>query len=509
MSSVFFKGAPTPCPSSFNLAAYVLDQARSLDSKSSITITNKTKYENWTYSELLTLIHSITIQLQNRAIGENDVLLMRLGNTLAFPATYLAAIAIGAIPVPTSPMLTEAEIAKIIAELRPKAIARDPNLSLPQSNVPDFTIDMNQSATGEIPFHFGDPDRLAYVVYTSGTSGKPTAVAHAHRAIWARRMMIKDWYDLRETDRVLHAGAFNWTFTLGTGLMDPWSVGATSLIPAPGTEIEDLPDLLRDHKATIFAAAPGVYRKLLKQRANLSRLPLRHALCAGEKLSEDIRKAWQDATGCDLHEAFGMSECSTFISGSPQDPCEPGTLGRPQTGRHVAILNDGSPAPYDTPGDIAIHRSDPGLMLGYHNAPEATAAKFRGDWFLTGDQGQMDKAGNITYLGRADDMMNAGGYRVSPIEVEDCLRQHPDIDQIAVTDVAVAQDARVIAAFYTSASEIDEASLKRFANSYLAGYKQPRIYLRVDSLPTNANGKLSRKLLRQSFEAQHVRTRET
>ena len=107
MSSVFFKGAPTPCPSSFNLAAYVLDQARSLDSKSAITIANKTKYENWTYSELLTLIHSITIQLQNRAIGENDVLLMRLGNTLAFPATYLAAIAIGAIPVPTSPCITK------------------------------------------------------------------------------------------------------------------------------------------------------------------------------------------------------------------------------------------------------------------------------------------------------------------------------------------------------------------------------------------------------------------
>ena len=335
------------------------------------------------------------------------------------------------------------------------------------------------------------------------------AVAHAHRAIWARQMMISDWYDLRASDRVFHAGAFNWTFTMGTGLMDPWSVGATSLIPAPETTIDDIPDLLRNHKATIFAAAPGVYRKLLKQKANLSSLTLRHGLCAGEKLSEDLRKAWQDATGCDVHEAFGMSECSTFISGSPANPCKPGTLGRPQKGRHIAILNGDTPAPLNSPGEIAVHRGDPGLMMGYHNASDATAAKFRGDWFVTGDLGAMDADGNVTYLGRADDMMNAGGYRVSPLEVEDALREHPDIEQIAVTDVEIAKDARLIAAFYTSASEIDDASLKRFANSYLAGYKQPRIYLRVDSLPTNANGKLSRKLLRQSFEAQHVRTRET
>lgn len=335
------------------------------------------------------------------------------------------------------------------------------------------------------------------------------AVAHAHRAIWARRMMLRDWYDIRPTDRMFHAGAFNWTFTMGTGLMDPWSVGATSLIPEPGTDPEDIPFLLKDHGATLFAAAPGVYRKLLKQKVNLSHLSLRHGLCAGEKLSEGIRKAWQDATGTDLHEAFGMSECSTFISGSPSRPSKPGTLGRPQNGRRVAILNDGHPAPFNTPGMIAVHRSDPGLMLGYHGNRTATEQKFQGDWFLTGDLGAMDDAGNITYLGRADDMMNAGGYRVSPLEVEAVLRQFPDIDQVAVTDVTVAKDARVIAAFYTTASAIAPEALKAFANSHLARYKQPRIYQQVDSLPTNPNGKLSRKLLRQFFEAQHDRTRET
>jgi hypothetical protein len=91
----------------------------------------------------------------------------------------------------------------------------------------------------------GDPDRLAYLVFTSGSSGEPKAVAHAHRAIWARRMMVQGWYGLTPEDRLLHAGAFNWTFTLGTGLLDPWAIGATALIPAPGVPIEALPLLMR------------------------------------------------------------------------------------------------------------------------------------------------------------------------------------------------------------------------------------------------------------------------
>ncbi|WP_370227244.1 class I adenylate-forming enzyme family protein [Cognatishimia sp.] len=509
MTSDFFQDPPAACPTPFNFADYVLQHKSELNSKTALCIVNQTRYENWTYGNLSNLIQSIISQFKDAYIGPEDVLLMRLGNTLDFPATYLAALAMGAVPVPTSPMLTEAELSKIISELKPKAIVRDPDLTLPAADIPQIHLSKDIKSGRDLSFHMGDPNRLGYIVYTSGTSGNPMAVAHAHRAIWARRMMLRDWYDIRPTDRMFHAGAFNWTFTMGTGLMDPWSVGATSLIPEPGTDPEDIPFLLKDHGATLFAAAPGVYRKLLKQKVNLSHLSLRHGLCAGEKLSEDIRKAWQDATGTDLHEAFGMSECSTFISGSPSRPSKHGTLGRPQNGRRVAILNDGHPAPVNTPGMIAVHRSDPGLMLGYHSNSAATAQKFQGDWFLTGDLGAMDDAGNITYLGRADDMMNAGGYRVSPLEVEAVLRQFPDIDQVAVTDVTVAKDARVIAAFYTSASTIAPEAVKAFANSHLARYKQPRIYQQVDSLPTNPNGKLSRKLLRQFFEAQHDRTRET
>jgi acyl-coenzyme A synthetase/AMP-(fatty) acid ligase len=348
---------------------------------------------------------------------------------------------------------------------------------------------------------FGDPNRIAYVVYTSGTSGKPRAIAHAHRAVWARRMMIKGWSDLRQQDRMFHAGAFNWTYTLGTGLMDPWSIGATALIPAPDTNADRLPDLLAAHKVTVFAAAPGVFRKLI--RCDVPDLPkLRHALSAGEKMSEKIRSDWQRVTGKPVYEAYGLSECSTFISGSSQVPVAVGALGRPQIGRRAAIVdNTGSPVPMGKTGVIAIDAQDAGLMLGYLAGNTLPDLPTRNGWFLTGDQGIMGVDGQITYQGRNDDMMNAGGYRVSPIEVETVIARHPDIFDVAVTDVNIKADVQIIVAFYCGPAPLDAAALDAYVAPKLARYKQPRAYVYVPELPRGPNGKLLRRALRAQFKA--------
>lgn len=486
----------------FNLSEYVLGGR---GTKIALGIISTLRYEKYTYSDILNIISNLQTILTSHNLGKHDKIVMRLGNTLSFPMTYLAAISLGAIPVPTSPALTDREFKKILYDISPKLIVRDPDLRLPQTDIATLEATCSTDPAPPPRFDRGDPNRLAYIVYTSGTSGAPTPVMHAHRAILARRMMWDGWYDLQKSDRVLHAGAFNWTFTLGTGLLDPWSIGATSFVLGSDTEIKDIPALLRKYDISIFAAAPGVYRKLLSLDLDLSNLPLRHGLCAGEMLSDDLRRAWQAATGCDLHQAFGMSECSTFISGAPKAPARMGTLGRPQQGRKVAIIGPDGPVPTGETGQIAIHKSDLGLMLGYYNDPVATAAKYQGEWFLTGDLGAMAQDGSITYLGRNDDMMNAGGFRVSPLEVEDVLRSHPAIHQVAVTDVEVKKDTRVIAAFYTADHDIDPQELNRFAKSQLARYKEPRLYIRLSELPTNANGKLSRSLLRQAFEARNER----
>jgi acyl-coenzyme A synthetase/AMP-(fatty) acid ligase len=493
-----------PCPAPFNMAAHVLAKADRLGDKTALLIIRPDGSEGWSYSALESAVRGTATGLLARGLVPGDIVLMRLGNTVDFPLAYMGALAAGLVPVPTAAALTEPEVAAIIDTLRPKAILNDPGVACPKgAGVVDVAALRAMRDLPPADWHMGDPERLGYIIYTSGTSGKPSAVMHAHRAIWARQMMFDGWYDLLETDRVMHAGAFNWTYTLGTGLMDPWTMGATALIPAAGTDAANLPRMMRQENASLFAAAPGVYRQILKHNDTLDIPSLRHGLSAGEKLPEALRHAWQSASGTRIFEAYGMSECSTFLSGSPAHPAPDGSLGYPQAGRRVAIIGPDGPVPYGTEGTIAVYKTDPGLMLGYFGAPDQTAEKFQDGWFMTGDQGVMGPDGQITYLGRNDDMMNAGGFRVSPIEVEQKLAQYPGITAIGATEVTVRADVTVIAAFYTADTPLDEAALALYAQENLARYKQPRLYVHLPELPMGANGKLLRRALRAGYEAQN------
>lgn len=541
MLALFDHGPFAACPAPFNLTAHVLAQAAARADHPALEIVgaeglDPTNRQVWTYGALNSAVLGTATGLLNTRLKPGDILLMRLGNTVDFPIAYLAAIAVGIVPVPTSAQLTEAEVQKMIDQLDPAAILRDPAVSCPEAapskaapSRPILSLSQLQAMRDNPPaaYDMGDPNRLAYIIYTSGTSGAPRAVMHAHRAIWARQMMHQGWYGLAPSDRLLHAGAFNWTFTLGTGLMDPWSIGATALIPHNSIAIPDLPRVLRQNKATLFAAAPGVYRKILQQSRTLDLPDLRHGLCAGEKLSGKVHEDWHLATGGKgLFEAYGMSECSTFISSAPvsnttsdvtsNTNSDASTLGRPQPGRRVAITDQGRILNTSERGEISIHADDPGLMLGYFGAEQATRDRYaKGDdsaWFLTGDLGIMQPNGDITYQGRNDDMMNAGGYRVSPLEVEQTLcapgglLDQTGITGLAVTDVEVKTDSRLIACFYTAPQAIDDATLSEISASILARYKQPRIWLHVAELPVNPNGKLSRGKLRDHYAAHRAGT---
>lgn len=504
MLSVCHQGPAPACPAPFNMAAAVLAHAAGQPEKIALAILGTARAERWSYGRIEAAVRGTATGLLARGLGPGDRVLLRLGNTPDFPIAYLGAIAAGLIPIPTSAQLTVPEATRIAAETAPDLVIAGDGVPLPDHPAPVIDSAALRGFYGLPPADYvmGDPERPAYIIYTSGTGGRPRAVVHAHRAVWARRMMWDGWYGLASMDRILHAGAFNWTYTLGTGLMDPWAIGATALIPAPGTEAAALPLLLRRHDATIFAAAPGVYRQLL--RHEVTPMPaLRHGLSAGEKLPEATRTAWEVTTGTPVHEAYGMSECSTFLSGSPARPAPPGSLGYAQPGRHVALVGPEGPVPQGEAGTIAVHRSDPGLMLGYLDQPEETAARFQGDWFLTGDVGRMAPDGSIAYEGRTDDMMNAGGYRVSPVEVEEALTLYPGVAEAAAVEVRVKADTSVIAAFYTGPGDVDEAALAEFLSARLARYKCPRLFVRAETLPRGANNKLLRRKLRQDWETEH------
>lgn len=497
-----------PCPAPFNMAAYVLAAGEAQPDKIALQVLRLTGAERWSYAALTRAVRGIGTGFLQSGFGPGDRVLLRLGNTVDFPLAFLGAIAVGLVPVPTSAQLTATEITGMAEQLDPAVVVSGPGVALPDHPAPVITAETLRDWQTLAPcaWDMGSPDRLGYMIFTSGTSGRARAVMHAHRAVWARRMMWQGWYGLTPEDRLLHAGAFNWTYTLGTGLMDPWAIGATALIPDAGVDAAQLPLLLKRFDATIFAAAPGVYRQMLK--FPLPPLPrLRHGLSAGEKLADPVRAAWVQATGTPIFEALGMSEVSTYVSACPERPAPEGTAGFPQPGRRIAVLDpDNTPVPRGEPGELAVDARDPGLFLGYWKAEADTAARLHDGWFHTGDTVLMEDTGAIRYLGRDDDMLNAGGFRVSPLEVERAFDAHAGILESAAVELPVREGVSVIGLFYIPAgSPLEEAELLAHAATHLARYKQPRLFIAETALPRGANNKLNRRALRAAWRDRHDR----
>ena len=495
--SIRDQGPFAPCPARFNLAAYTLAPAAAAPDRVALEVIAApgAAAARWRFAALEAAIRGTMTGLARARLARGDRLLLRLGHDIDFPVLFFAAAGMGALPVPTSPQLTASEVRQAVAAVTPKLTAAHPGLHPDGPGVigPEAFRpwrDLPPADWADTAAH--DP---AYIVFTSGTGGRPRAVLHAHRAAWARRMMWADWYDLRADDRVLHAGAFNWTFTLGTGLMDPWAAGATALIHAGRPDRGVWSALAAAHGPTLFAAAPGVFRQLLAT-GTVTReafASLRHALTAGEAMPPRIRAAWQAASGRPVFEALGMSEVSTYASEAPH---RAGLL--PQRGRRVAVLDGaGAAVPRGAAGRLAVSVRDPGLMLGYWTGA-APDLPLTGEWFVTGDRARMAADGALTHLGRAGDVLNAGGHRVAAAEVEAVLLAHPGVAEAAVLELPVRADVAVIAAFVVSEPQAAPTAdaLAAHCARHLARYKCPREIRIVPHLPRTSTGKVLKRRLR-------------
>ncbi|MDP2618747.1 MAG: class I adenylate-forming enzyme family protein [Hyphomicrobiales bacterium] len=500
-------------PRRFNMARYCLGPAEGRPAgKPALIVYDDLQAsapaEVWTYGEIFEAVSRIGGSLLAAGLQRGDRILIRMDNCSDYALLFFAAAGAGLVPIAASSQLTAHEVAFFLEDSGSKAIARSARLAV--GRVPADVLSFDRTAIAEMrrsgPLaDFADTasDDPAFLIYTSGTSAHPKGVLHAHRAAWGRRPMYRGWYALESDDVMLHAGAFNWTYTLGTGLTDPWANGATAVVYTGEKDVRVWPTLIKRAQATIFATVPTLYRQILKYcdvaPDDLGRL--RHGLTAGEALPPAIAAEWQRRTGRPLYEAFGMSELSTYISSSPSTPPKPGSPGRPQAGRNIAILpveGGTTPLALGEVGVVAAHRSDPGLMLGYWNRPQEEAEMFRGDWFLTGDQGSLDEDGYVWLAGRSDDMMNAMGYRVSPVEVEAVLAAHPDVQEAAAVEVKVAEDVSIVTAVVVWRDGGGNAdALIAHAREHLAAYKVPREIVAIDKLPHTPNGKMRRADLRK------------
>ena len=196
MLSIFNQGTHPPCPQDFNLAEYVLRYADETPDKIALAVLNLAGSEQFSYAKLKTAVLGTGRGFIDLGLRPGDRILMRLGNTVDFPIAYLGAIAVGLVPVPTSAQLTEPEVQKLADLVSPNLVLVGEKVATPYDiGCPQITESQLQEFRKLPPAKFdrGDPNRLAYILFTSGTSGNPRPVAHAHRAIWARRMMWDGW----------------------------------------------------------------------------------------------------------------------------------------------------------------------------------------------------------------------------------------------------------------------------------------------------------------------------
>lgn len=523
--------AMAPAPLRFNMAAYALSHARVTPEKIALIAArhpdNATDAESYSFAAVEDAVLRQAAAIRDALpptdpdpTGVPPRVAIRLRNNAGYAFAYFGAIAAGCVALPLSDQLTGPEAAHIVADSGAALVLHDPDL--PLSNAPpaarvigDAEWRTRVEQASPIGYANTTAETPAFLVYTSGTTAKPKGVLHAHRAAWGRRPMYEGWYGLTPNDRMLHPGAFNWTYTIGTGLTDPWAIGATGMVFTGEKSPDVWPRLFRSHGATLFAAVPGIYRQMLKYAdvtpGTLG--PLRHGLVSGEHLPDALADAWVQASGRPLYEALGMSEISTYVSANPDHRRRAGFVGPPQPGRRIAVLSGdqsgGSSGEIEpgladagSIGRLAVHRSDPGLMLGYWQRPDLTACAYDGDWFCGGDLAQQAADGYIRHEGRNDDLITAGGYRIAPLDVEAVIARHPAISEVAVTQVCVGADIHVVGAFAVlegdaaQATAADmETTLRNYAAEHLAGYKQPRVWKFIDALPRTANGKIRRAAL--------------
>lgn len=499
-----------PVPARFNAARHCLaENARRTPDKIALVMAGGGgSATHLTFGAADRAVRGIARGLLAAGLVPGDRVMIRMGNEADYVLVYFGALAAGLVALPSSPQLTSAEAAFLVENSGARAVVAAADCPIDRDGLDGRLLlgpaEIAALKAGPALADYADTaaDDPATLVYTSGTTSRPKGVLHAHRAVYGRRPMHAHWLGLTETDVMLHAGTMNWTYTLGVGIADPWACGATTVLYDGPRDPAIWPALIAAHRATLFAAVPSLYRQILKY-ADLAAhdlSTLRHGVTAGEALPPELLDAWSRATGKPLYEALGMSEISTYVSSGPTVPVRPGSPGRPQPGRRVAILPpEGAPEPLPAgeTGLLAIHRSEPGLMLGYWNRPEEEAAVLRGDWFAGGDLASLDADGYLWFHGRNDDLMNALGYRVSPNEVEAAIAGHPDVAEVGVAELSVRADLAVIAAFVVprSGTTPDAGALLAWCRERLAAYKCPREVRFLDALPRTPNGKVQRKRL--------------
>lgn len=359
------------------------------------------------------------------------------------------------------------------------------------------------------------PDDPAFINYTSGTTGWPKGALQGHRSMLGHMPGLEMLYDFfpHAGDLMWSPADWSWLAGLMDVLMPAWFVGIPVLVHrSPKFDAEEAFRLIGRHKVRLSLLTPTML-KLMRQVPDPIRrfdARLRCIISGSESVGRELLD-WAGKTLGAVNEGFGQTECNITLGNCAKVmESRIGSLGKQLPGHVAAIVDDdGRKLPPGTVGNLAFRRPDPVMLLEYWRNPEATKAKYAGDWLLTGDLAEVDADAYFWFRGRADDVITSAGYRIGPSEIEDALVRHPAVAIAAAIGVPDAGRTEIIKAFivlakdHTGTPELAEEISGQVATR-LARHERPREIEFVDALPMTTNGKILRRVLRDQEKAKRA-----
>ncbi len=477
----------------------------------------------WTYGMLEAASNALANAFAARGVGRGDRVAILLQQGPEVLITHFAAYKLGAIALPLFTLFGEEALSYRLSDSGARVVVTDganlQKVMALRGDLPElaevYSIDPATSPVrdfhGEIAAGSADftpvsttPDDPALLVYTSGTTGPPKGVLHGHRVLLGHLPGIEVHHEFFPQKGDCGWTPADWAWVGGLlNMALPCLHYGVPLISRRMRKFD--PDeayqlIIRHHMRNLFL--PPTALKLMQQVEVPEGVDIRSVSSGGESLGAPLLAWAQEALGCHINEIYGQTECNLVISsqggGGHQ---KAGFMGPAVPGHEVAVIDaGGQEVPAGEMGEIAVRRPDPVMFLRYWNKPEATAAKFTGDWMRTGDLGVRDADGYFRFASRDDDVITSAGYRIGPSEIENCLGGHPDVVMAAVIGVPDAMRTEVVKGFVVLRDGAQweglEAALIARVREKVSPHVAPRMIERVESLPMTATGKIMRRELR-------------
>jgi acetyl-CoA synthetase len=519
-------------PAYYNIGVDVCDRhaASSPNTTAVICEGEDGQSSEYTYGEVRDLSNRLANALISRGCSQGDRIAILLSQVPENGIAHVATYKMGAIAVPLSSLFGPDAIEYRLRDSGARALITDAKGSgklrgmrdrleglqdvyvIDGSNSSgelDFDRELDQSSADFTPVHTLADDP-ALIIYTSGTTGSPKGVLHAHRSLLGHLtgFELSHRFFPQPGDKFWTPADWAWAGGLLDSLLPTWHYGLAILGSNVSRKFD--PDyvcyLIEKYDIRNTFLPPTALRMMRRGASSGGnrKISLRTVMSAGEALGAETHQWASEHLGTTVNEMFGQTEANYVIGNCyPLMAVRPGSMGRAYPGHKVALLDpDGLVVSPGETGEIAVHRNTPVMFLRYWNKPEATEAKFSGDWMRTGDLASSDEDGYLFFKGRADDIISSAGYRVGPTEVEECLLSHPAVSLAAVIGVPDEVRGSIVKAFIQvaqgySESEALKNELQNHVKQRLAAYEYPRLIDFVAEIPTTTTGKIKRADLRQ------------